>query len=284
MCVDTCNPELLETLSLEKVDVMSRDCCLSKTPNDFCSLAFRASNVPRILKRGKNLLSEHTHNSFCVEEALAYYAEAQTELRGVWCWASTRKALLPYKTYSLAAPTSVLDASHPKRADAYSTVVQATVCNTWRLVLVSLLAIMTNVLRLLISHTLQDGTSKYDKEAELLESEIRRLVDDICASVPYFMASDNIESILHRYPHRPGEFITIEHNPRLVSSMASMLMPIYRASMIEVVPISQRQWLQHYMLLLTRNPIEEAQKAWKLELTNGKLTLNEIACDLFDLA
>lgn len=82
------------------------------------------------------------------------------------------------------------------------------------------------------------------------------------------MSRDNPEAMLAHYPHVPGAaYIPTDPGPDVITSMSQMLDTTAIASSIECIPRTQKQWLQQYMTVLSRNPREDREKALRLELS-----------------
>ena len=86
-------------------------------------------------------------------------------------------------------------------------------------------------------------------------------------SVPFFMGRDNPEAMLAHYPHAAGAaYIPRDPGPDVITSMSQMLHVNAVASGIEGIPRTQRQWLQQYMTVLSRDPLVDRERAMRLEL------------------
>ena len=246
---------------------MTAHCPVNYT-NDFCSLAFHVRNLPGILFGGESILNRARRDHSLPGEAAEFLLAAQTELTSILRFNPKEGCGTPIRSHQLRVESSQSQQVYPKRIDIHISIVQGTVFIVWLLVQIKLLSCMAKVARLATSQSFNED-SEMQSEALKYENAIRELVDDICASVPYFLRPKDPESLLKYFPHSPGTIsVPINPGPELISSMSQLMLPLYRASEVEYAPRSQRQWLQQYMTVLTRDP-ENFQRAQRLELDNG---------------
>ena len=244
--------------------------CLSKNTNDFCSLAFQASNLPTVLHQGQIFLDNARYNLISVEETNRLLDQAEEEHAKLLDWPPMLQGQIPVRSYQFRQSPPGLEAAYPKRVDIYVDIVQTSLCNVWRLYRIKVLELIAKILHIKSLHSPGNDLHLHLDKANNIEDTIRALVDDICASVPYLMKPDEPEAILEFYPHPAGAIeLPVEHGPELISSMCQLMVPIYRASKVEAAPRSQRQWLQHYLTLLSKDPVGDTRKAMALEIDLG---------------
>lgn len=81
------------------------------------------------------------------------------------------------------------------------------------------------------------------------------------------MSPGNVEAIASHYPHGPeSAYIPDEPSPNTIASMSLLKNNLEVASRASCIPLGQRQWLQQYQTLLSRNRIAAREKALRLEL------------------
>ena len=211
---------------------------------DFFTLAFIARSIPNLGARYTAICNA----SSPIREAQELFQDAQAEDEKAASWPYQKPHRMPYMSYPLEPQESRM---YPSRIDVYHQGTRAAVCNGWRLMRVGLLGFVAQTAGFLASTTNAD---LWDAQKQA-EEKIRVLVDDFCASIPYIISPHDTAKIRRHYPHAPGD-LTFLHfpEPDLVASMSQLLPPLIVGSQVYCIPHSQRQWLQQYMTMLSKNP------------------------------
>ena len=262
-----CSESLLDDYLPEDVTLEDRE-----AHPDFFTLAFLGTNIPKLRARYTKLCMAWSGGHVSIRKAHALLQDAKDEDEKAAHWPHQRPHRMPYMSHPLPlsgkkSPSEV----YPSRIDKYHHGTHATVCNGWRLARVGFLAIIAQTAGFLASTTtsLSDAKQLWDTRDQA-EKMIRELVDDFCASIPYIISPDNTDEMLLYYPHAPGD-VSFHHvsESDLISSMSQLLPSLIVGSQVYCIPHSQKQWLQQYMTMLSRNPKEDTEKAMRLAMVDG---------------
>ena len=236
---------------------------------DFFTLPHLIKDLPMIRARHRSLLVDRKNGSMSIGAARALLLDAQDEDEKLAPWLSEKahrrpllsRPLLPYK-----ANCSI--ASYPSSIDSYRHTTDAAVGNGWRFARCFALMVIADTASMIASGIPSSAESVTlwgvrDKAEEV----IRQLVDDFCASIPYILSPEDPETLLNYYPHVPGN-APFDQIPEvnLVTSMSQLMPSIIVGSQIYCIPHSQKQWLQQYLTMLSRNPQADKEKAMNLTL------------------
>ena len=222
-----------------------------------------------IRARHRRLLADRKNGCMSVGAARALLFDAQDEDQKLAPWLfqkGHRRPLMSRPLLPSEGNGSI--PSYPSRVDSYRHTTDAAVGNGWRFARCFVLIIIADMASTIASSSPSSAESIIlggvrDKAEEV----IRQLVDDFCASIPYILSPEDTEIMLKYYPHAPGDapFSQIPE-VNLVASMSQLLPTIIVGSQIYCIPHSQKQWLQQYLTMLSRNPELDKEKAMSLKL------------------
>ena len=239
---------------------------------DFFTLAFLARSIPKLRARYAALCTTSSGGLTPIREAQELFQDAQEENKKAASWPYQKQHRMPYMSYPLSSPNKEPHSEvYPSRIDVYHNGTHAAVCNGWRFMRVVLLALVAQTAGFLASTSVFPEPVDWFWDARnQAEEKIRVLVDDFCASIPYIISPHDTPKILRHYPHAPGD-LSFSHfpEPDLVASMSQLLPSLIVGSQVYCIPRSQRQWLQQYMTMLSKNPKEDREKAMRLCLAGG---------------
>ena len=239
---------------------------------DFFTMAFMVRSIPKLRARYVALHTGSSGGHIPIREAQKLFQDAQAEDEKAASWPYQKQHRMPYMSYPLAFPNKKSSSEmYPSRIDVYRHGTHAAVCNGWRLLRVGLLTVVAQTAGLLASLTVfPDPPDLFWDAHNQAEKKIQVLVDDFCASIPYIISPHDTAKIRLHYPHVPGDLSFLQFPaPDLVASMSQLLPPLIVGSQVYCIPRSQKQWLQHYMTMLSKNPKEDREKAMRLCLASG---------------
>ena len=184
---------------------------------------------------------------------------------GLEYWAS----MVPEKFLfsSLPLETGPLNgdlALYPHSIDLYCDHAMANIWNSWRTSRIIVLRIIILCSDILNPSVPSKATPPGD---QVSLGTIQRLVDDICATVPFHLGyhekriSDS--KTFENYPHPPGE-ATWPGNFRATGAAGGFLMmqPLSFVAKLDCIPQSQRDWVREYLTTFLRDPTD--MKSMKL--------------------
>ena len=239
---------------------------------DFLTMAFIARSIPKLRARYAALCIASSGGHMPILEAQDLLQDAQAEDKKAASWPYQKLNRMPYKSYPLTFPNQKSSKEmYPSRIDVYHHGTHAAVCNGWRLMRVGFLAIVAQTAGFLASATVfpEESDRLWDAQNQA-EKTIQALVDDFCASIPYIISPNDTTKMRRHYPHFPGDLSFLHFpEPDLVASMSQLLPPLILGSQIYCIPRSQKQWLQQYMTMLSKNPENDREKAMRLCLSGG---------------
>lgn len=236
---------------------------------DFFTLPQLIKDLPMIRARHRSLLVDRKNGCMSIGAARALLLDAQDENEKLVPWLSQKahrrplmsRPLLPHKTNCSVA-------SYPSRIDSYRHSTDVAVVNGWRFARCFALIVIADTASTIASCIPSSAESvTLWGVRDKAEGLIRQLVDDFCASIPYILNPEDTETMLRYYPHAPGD-APFSHIPEvnLVASTSQLLPTIIVGSQIYCIPHSQKQWLQQYLAMLSRNPEVDKEKAMNLKL------------------
>ena len=216
------------------------------------------------------MIFEDSHEKFDLgAEASQLLTDAKQEYEKLSKWPFEKPSRRPYQSFPLRKSMDhEAFPAYPKRIDIYCYSTAATMSNSWRLAQVHILTIIASMAALLGTRTSRQDTALALKtEKETAEHSIRELIDDICCSIPFILGSDDIEAIATYYPHSPNSTnIPSAPGPNVIAAMSHFKNTLEVGSQAYCIPYSQRQWMQQYLTLLSRDQREDQEKALNLEL------------------
>ena len=236
---------------------------------DFFTLPQLIIDLPMIRARHRSLLADCKQGCMSIGAARTLLLNAQNEDEKLAHWLSQKAHRRPLMSLSLLPSNSNCSiASYPSRIDSYRHSTDVAVVNGSRLARCFALIVIADTASMIASGTASPADSVTlwgvrDKAEEV----IRQLVDDFCASIPYILSPEDTEIMLRYYPHAPGD-APFSQIPvvNLVAGMSQLLPSIIVGSQIYCIPHSQKQWLQQYLAMLSRNPEVDKEKAMNLKL------------------
>ena len=178
-------------------------------------------------------------------------------------WPSRGLHRTPQTSYPLPqaenrGPTTV----YPSRIDIYRDSTRATMHNSWRLARAIILDMIAQTARFLAASNAVsvDDARELTNFSHETETGIRSLIDDFCASIPYIISPDNSEKLYLHYPHAPGD-APFAHIPEinLIAGMSQLMPSLVVSLRFSCIPDSQKQWIQQYTTMLTRNPPKDTK-------------------------
>ena len=250
-----------------------------ETYPDFLTMPLRLTNVPKLRARYTKLCAAWSAGHVSISDAHALFHDAKTEDAKIAPWLYQKQHRMPYMSYPLPMSEQLSSSEvYPCRIDKYRQRAHAAQSNGWRLSRVIVLALIAQVARFLALNTslLEEANQLWTTQKKA-ENKIQELVDDLCASIPFIISSKNTEEVLLHYPHAPGHasFMHISE-PDLLAGMSQLLPSLIIGSQVYCIPESQKQWLQEYLTMVSRNPKEDKEKAMKLRLADGLGTSGRI--------
>lgn len=238
---------------------------------DFVTLPFIATDIPKLRARFRKLCVDQTGGHVLLDDVRALLQDAMRKDLTFAVWPDQKEHRIPYASLPLTFGRHYTsEGLYPTRIDVYRHGTHATTCNGWRLGRVGILAIIAQTAGCLASKSIcyREAGNLWSLK-EQAEGTIQELVDDFCASIPFIINPKHTEEELPYYPHAPGD-ADFNHvsEPDLIASMSQLLPSLIVGSQIYCIPRSQKQWLQQYMTMLSRNPKEDWEKAMALSLTD----------------
>ena len=243
---------------------------------DYFTLPYELRNLPRLRAAFKKLAVAWSHGALSIPDAYAFLQDARTENEILADWPFRKLHRIPHTSYSLPlVERTGPDAVYPSRIDIYHDGTQATLHNTWRFARANILGMIAQTAGFIAaSSTVSlDDAHELSQLSDPAEEEIRGLIDDFCATVPYIINPDNTEGMLSYYPHAPGD-APLAHIPevKLIASMCQLIRQLVVSLRFYNIAHSQREWLQQYLTMLSRNPEEDKKKIARMHLIDGLLT------------
>ena len=228
---------------------------LSDNFDDTYSLAWTSLDMASILRQGKTLISCAADGSLCHADASSFFERAQAQLQDLTFWAQEKRSRLPTKSVQLSQDHQGTMTAYPKRIDVYNNTSQATTCNIWRNSKIIILKVMIQVLQTLSAKSNPTQALAYFDQIISHGDAIRELIDDICASIPFYMNPMEPETMVKYYPHAPGEHVLpLMPGPSLIKSVNQYAIAVQIAFEVEQAPSQQRMWLQQYLMVLAKDP------------------------------
>ena len=240
-----------------------------------CSEYFKepdsVKDIPDLLAREKRILRTTQAGTKIAkgEEAYSLLADAKSVYTKLASWPSENPSRRPCRSYPLCdSINSEQDNVYPRKIDVYYDTMEASACNAWRLGQTLILAVIAKTAAVLGSCSCRDEAVLMANEKEAAERRIREHIDDFCASIPYILYPDNTEAILGLYPHGPDPgCVPGQANPEMICGMSRVKKALEIGSETYCIPHSQRQWMQLYLTLLSRDRRKHQERALRLELT-----------------
>ncbi|KAL8820470.1 MAG: hypothetical protein Q9191_007510, partial [Dirinaria sp. TL-2023a] len=232
---------------------------------DYSTLSYEIKNLPKLRATFKRLSAAWSNGSLPIADTYAFLQNARKENMMLADWPFRRKHRTPHTSYSLPlAGTRGQDALYPSRIDIYHDATRATMHNTWRLAQASIFGMIAQTVGFLAaSRTVSLGDAhKLSQLFHQTEEQIRGLVDDFCASIPYTINTNCMEEMLSYYPHAPGDAPLAQiPETNLIAGISQMLRLLVVSLRFYNIPHKQKEWLQQYLTMLSRNPEEDRKRA-----------------------
>ena len=210
------------------------------TDNEFCELAEFAINVPRLLARSKTLLS---HASPKPGEVTALLQELEAEDAVLASWTTSSPRHRPWSSRPSTRKTVPGHSYHPPRVDIYASAPCASSCNSWRLCRVLVLDAIAHAARLLA-----ESAEEQDANAA-----VRNLIDDICASMPYYLGySDDYSSAEGGEEGRVEDGRGGMREEEMIANWSQMKSILSKGAEMECVPREQREWMRGYLGMFSK--------------------------------
>ena len=237
--------------------------------NDFCLLGQHIINIPKLQTRFHCLIKSQVEGKLNYGEAASLLHDLEAEEAKLALWPSFREYRKPHRSLPLQQNFNkkAAQALYPQRIDLYRDFTVANMYNAWRLVCVNLHIRISRISSILAKNTPPHIASTYTDKQKFADGKVREIIDDLCCSIPFFMNPDEPEAMLAHFPHAAGDAnISSDPGPGLIVGMSQMKHFTTCAAALPSVPITQKQWLQQYLTLLSRDPAGDREKAMKLEL------------------
>ncbi|KAG8530106.1 uncharacterized protein KY384_005588 [Bacidia gigantensis] len=249
------SPFSLDLISSYIDSVSSQYPTINAEMDDYYLLARQITCLGGLLLRARDLLEGPEAANVSREHIINLYHEARGFDLEIQRWPSLRSDRRPRRSLRLDKGHIPFDeAVYPTRIDIYASISQAASCCAWRLARVKVLEVLIAITPHLNLYAAAGEEEVFRRELSDYEGIMREYIDDICAAVPYFLCPIAPESIAKSYPHPPGQSYMPEISGLdLVSGMSQMNLVVFHASLCECAPRSQRQWLQPYLTLLSRD-------------------------------
>ncbi|KAL8828127.1 MAG: hypothetical protein Q9191_002774 [Dirinaria sp. TL-2023a] len=272
-CVATANPELLDNFMDISNELLSEEFVHLNQGvySDFYTLSDKVRPLPGLRAREKELFNcTHLDKDLALKASILLI-DAKREYEQLFEWPAEHPRRHPCRSYPLSkSKDNGSDAMYPNRIDIYCDTTQATMCNSWHIAQVLLLTIIANAATmLLLSASKKSTRSSLSTEVEHAEHLIRQHIDDFCSTIPYILYPGRIEEVTRHYPHGPNwASLPKDLGPEAIAGMSQLKKTLEVASQARGVPRSQKQWMQQYLTLLSRNRSQDQEKASRLELTS----------------
>ena len=239
--------------------------------HDFFIFPNKIKILPGLKARCHQLLMDRANGSTSTDCLYTLLQDSRSAAETLKHWPAESQNRMPSTSFPLPFPDqSIRTEMYPGRMDIYCTSTDANMHNSWRLARCCILTIVAQTADMLSSADLsQEEVFLVDDIRLEAEEQICNTINDFCASIPYILSPTNTEAMLQYYPHRPGD-APFKHisEPDIIAGMSQMLPSLMLASQLYCLPRSQKQWLQHYLTMLSRNPEKDKAKALELELVN----------------
>ena len=239
--------------------------------NGDCTLSQDASVLTDLLIREQRLFTTVAPQDESAAEALSLFDDAMTAEATLAGWIDGDVYRSPETCLALSLNTAAASEDvFPSRIDIYHSLPLARTTNTWRTCRILLLNIIqkTGTYVQASPQAWKFGNQAFFAgHAQKAQEILLGLVNDFCASIPFCVNAKETANYAADYPHRPGAAPraaapTVE----LIAGMAMTIASISKVSQVHSVPWSQRQWMQEYMTLLSRNPAVDRERAMRVEL------------------
>ena len=242
--------------------------------SDFYTLSDSVRCLPRLRAREREFLTSTYNGPDHIMKGSRLLIDAKREYTQLLEWPSDNPRRRPCRSYPLQRSNE--DPEYPMRLDIYCDTTQAAICNSWCLAQVLVLNIIVNVANFLISFMPCQLTDlSLHTERSSAEHLIREHIDDFCSTIPYIM-NPNIKEAAHQYPHGPDSArLPKDPGPEVIAGMSQLKKTLEVASQAPSVPYSQKQWMQQYLTLLSRNRSADQEKALRVELAPSEDPLLE---------
>lgn len=211
--------------------------------------------VPYLLSEASSIQESIEDDTFDPKLVAKFLHDAQEEKKKLDAWPSSNDLEAVQSIELPQQPILAEPATYPQRIDIYRSITEASLYNKHRLVRIHLLSSIVTITRSAQAQpSMQPHISRLLLTQLNAETAIKSLVDDICASVPYFMQPQATASLQEFFPHRPEEArmsldVTLEQIPAL-----SQMIPILQGVCDEeYIPNSAKQWLSQYTSILSRS-------------------------------
>ena len=270
----TANPELLDDFIDLTNECVSQELLHSKnqgTYSDFYTLSEKVKPLAGIRAREKELFECTQDDMDLAIKASNLLIDAKREYEQLSEWPADHPRRHPRRSCPLSKSKDYgSDAVYPSRIDVYCDTTQATMCNSWHIAQVLVLTIIANVATLLLSSASRKFTNlSLSTEVDHAEHLIREHIDDFCSTIPYILYPNRIEAVAHHYPHGPNSAsMPKDLGPEAIAGMSQLKKTLEVGSQARGVPRSQKQWMQQYLTLLSRNRSHDQERASRLELTS----------------
>lgn len=230
-----------------------------KGTNEFCELAELAISVPQLLRRGRRLLSSETGNqltsSSSIEELskLSQDAKETDALLLSWPSFSNRplKAYTPQRLPPETQDIGLWQQSYHPSIHIYDNAPQVAAYNGWRLIRIYVLALISQTAQLLQQY---HGLTIYCSGKKNAEIATQALVDDICASVPFYLGyPPDVSSpkTTRCSPQPRHDALPKTTDAELIANWSQLKHCLSVAAFTPGIPENQRLWMQKYMRLFS---------------------------------
>ena len=238
--------------------------------SDFFTLPDMVRRLPILFAKGKMLFGGNQDSSDLVVEAAGLLVDAKQEYEKLSEWPFEQPRRRPCQSYPLHKRVDHgIGPVYPSRIDIYCDTTQATLCNSWSLAQVYVLTIIAKVAALLEPFTSCHTDALFLlAEKESAEDRIGEHIDDLCSSIPYITSPNDIEAVAAHYPHGPDSpYVSKNLSLDTIAGMSQLKETLVVGSQTYCIPHSQKQWMQQYLTLLSKDRRADQIKALRLELT-----------------
>ena len=226
---------------------------IKKPPNCQCYFpGIPSLRVPHLLFEAITIENSVERGAFDDKAAARFLHDAQIEETKLGSWSPQPNEQLIHSIPLLQASAFAIPARYPQRIDVYQSTTTASLNNRIRLIRIKLLTSIAKVAKIA-----QHQPSMQPEIAHLLltqldaETSIKSLVDDICATVPYFLRPQSPESLLPFFPHEPRQArFDLEITLQMIPTLSQMIPTLQMVCEEECTPTSAKEWLWQYASLL----------------------------------
>ena len=241
--------------------------------NGFCGLAEMARNVPQLLEEAIGFLqcADQQAREVTTTEATKILTHLKTEEERLVFWLSDSAHTHPSETRQTSTKQTESrrenTAQQQSRTDLHVDAPQAASYNTARLCRILVLDSIAKIARVLAR---ADMTTQSWSEDELdARSNIQKLVDEICASMPRYLGEPIESEGRHSGEEEAQGAQSQMTREELIANWSQMKSILSKGSELDCVPARQRQWMSNYVRMLSDEKSRSAKISGMPSIASG---------------